>query len=338
MAARSRALLNAPIPVTPAQAAPPLCLIVNPKSFRTSNGGLAARALALGAAYGAQCVEASRPEDFLPALNELLAGGLRRVIVLSGDGTVQAIVDHLARRLPRAPLPELVILGGGRTNLTAADLRGSGGVMKKLESVLARSRDGRAFEIQTRPTLTVEQSPAPARHGFFVAGGFVDDVIRDCHRHRDDEGLMRKGHFSTPWYLLKLALLALIGRCPIPYPQMDIHSSDGARLSGPNRVLIASTLLHRERHFDPYADRGHGALRVTSITARAPRFWLSLPQILLGRFSARLTPERGYLSGRCDHLEVLGMTGYSLDGEDFDTDPTRTVRISTGPQLKFLIP
>lgn len=315
------------------------CLIVNPKSFRMSRGGLASRALALGAAYGAELVEASHPDELRAALDRVLSIGIRRVIVLSGDGTVQAIVDHLASRTWGSALPELMILGGGRTNLTAADLRGSGDLMRKLESALARCRDGQAFEIQERPTLTVEQHPAPPRHGFFVAGGFVDDVIRDCHHHRDSgSGALRKGHFSTAWYLLKLALLSLLGRCPIPYPDMQIRASTGETLCGPNRVLIASTLLHRERWFDPYADRGSGALRLTSITAAATGFWWSLPRILLGRFSAGLNPAHGYLSGRCDHIEVLGMSGYSLDGEDFNTDPARPVVISTGPRLQLLMP
>lgn len=316
----------------------PPCLIVNPKSFRTSNGGLASRALALGAAYGAELIEASHPDELRAGLDRVLARGVRRVIVLSGDGTVQAIVDHLASLPSGLPIPELMILGGGRTNLTAADLRGSGALMQKLESALARCRDGRDFEIQERPTLTIEQHPAPPRHGFFVAGGFVDDVIRDCHRHRDEGGVIRDGHFSTPWYLFKLAVLSLLGRCPIPYPEMQVRTSSGENLQGRNRVLIASTLLHRERWFDPYADRGVGALRLTSITAAAPGFWWSLPRILLGRFSARLSPARGYLSGRCAHIEVLGMSGYSLDGEDFDTDPARPVRISTGLRLRFLMP
>lgn len=331
--------MNALIPATPAASRSPPCLIVNPKSFRTSNGGLAARAMALGAAYGAEVIEAHLREQLEAGLDRVLAQGVRRVIVLAGDGTVQAIVDHLARKPSGFALPQLMVLGGGRTNMTAADLGGSGGLMRKLEATLMRCRDGQPFRSEQRRTLSIEQSPAPPRRGFFVAGGFVDDVIRDCHRHRHSErGAMRKGHLSTHWYLFKFALLSLIGRCPIAYPEMDIAASNGEHLSGPNRVLIATTLLHREGLFNPYADRGTGALRVTSITASAPRFWLSLPRILLGRFSRKLNAQRGYLSGRCDQIEVLGMNGYSLDGEDFDTDPARPVLIGTGPQFNFLIP
>lgn len=325
--------------MTPVGASLPPCLIVNPKSFRTSHGGLADRALALGREYGAEVVQAERPAQLHAALDRVLARGLRRVIVLSGDGTVQAIVDHLAGLPAGSPTPQLMVLGGGRTNLTAADFGGRGEVLKKLEAALARCRDGIAFDIEDRHTLTIEQAPAPPRHGFFVAGGFVDDAIRACHRHRQlGSGPMHTGHLSTFWFLVKLAVLSLLGRRPIPYPELDIRASGGGRLQGPSRVLIATTLLHRGRRFNPYADRGHGALRLTAVAARAPGFWLALPRILLGRFGERLNPQRGYLSGRCDQVEVLGMTGYSLDGEDFDTDPARPVIIRSGPRLDFLLP
>lgn len=325
--------------VAPAAAVLPPCLIVNPKSFRTSTGKLAARAAALATQYGAEVIRAERPAQFIAALDRVLAQGTRKVFVLSGDGTVQAIVEHLATLAPDAPQPQLLILGGGRTNLTAADLGGSGALLRKLESALKRCRDDLAFEVQERELLCIEQAPAPPRRGFFVAGGFIDDVIRAVHHHRaSGSGPTRTGHASSTWYVVKLAVLALLGRSPIPYPEMDIRTSDGEHLRGPSRVLIATTLRHRRGLFNPYADRGGGTLRITAVTARAPGFWLSLPRILMGRFTDGLSPERGYLSGRCEHVEVLGMTGYSLDGEDFDTDPALPVHIRTGPRVSFLVP
>jgi hypothetical protein len=48
-----------------------------------------------------------------------------------------------------------------------------------------------------------------------------------------------------------------------------------------------------------------------------------------------MTAENGYLSGRCEQLRVLGLAGYVLDGERFDTDPARPVVLSPGPRLRF---
>lgn len=342
---RSRPLLNASILTSQAPAPsqigaePRPCLIVNPKSFRAASGGLAARAVALAVAYGADVVQADRPSQLEPALDRILARGQRQVFVLAGDGTVQAIVDRLARLPGSVALPRLLILGGGRSNLIAADLGGSGAVLDKLESALARCRDGGAFEVEERHTLSIEQAPAPSRQGFFVAAGAIDSGVRACHRHRDSgRGPLRKGHLSTAWYVLKLALLTLLGRSPIACPDLDIDAADCGRLRGLNRVLIATTLLHRTGLFNPYANRGLGTLCVTAVARRAPHFWRSLPRLVLGRFSERMNLEHGYLSGRCDRIEVLGLSGYALDGETFDTDPARPVVIRSGPRLRFLRP
>ena len=45
---------------------------------------------------------------------------------------------------------------------------------------------------------------------------------------------------------------------------------------------------------------------------------------------------RGYLSGRCDALRILGLSSYTLDGEEFEADPARPVTIASGPRLAFL--
>ena len=48
--------------------------------------------------------------------------------------------------------------------------------------------------------------------------------------------------------------------------------------------------------------------------------------------------DHGYLSGRCEHVQVTGLAGYVLDGERFDTDPARPVVITPGPGLRFYSP
>ncbi len=321
-----------------AQGGQPPCLIVNPKSFRASRHGLAARAALLAATYGADLVEADRPADILAGLDAALARGRRRVVILSGDGTVQTIVDHLAR-MPEAELPQLVVLGGGRTNLTATDLGGTGGVLAKLESVLARCRDGGSFTQTERHLLAVEQAPAPTRHGFFVAGGLIDDAIRGCHRYRAaGSGILRTGAASTAWYLLRESMLGLVGRASLKSPALAVRAGEIGSLDCPARVLIATTLAHRNGWFDPYAARGAGPLRLTVACARARAFWRRLPHLAMGRFSEAMRPETGYLSGRCTRVELLGLRGYALDGEEFDTDPTRPVAILGGPRIGFLLP
>lgn len=317
----------------------PLCLIVNSRSFRAANGGMAERAMALAAEHGADIIHVEQLSQLAAALDGVLARGQRRLCVLAGDGTVREIADHLARLPAGTPLPQLLVLAGGRTNLTAADLRGHRAVLKKLAVALARFRSDAAdgFIVQYRHTLKIEQAPAPPRHGFIVTAALVDTVIRACHLQRKTgSGPLRTGHLSTAWCVLKLAFLVFLGRASLPRPNLEIMAPGCGHLLGPTRVLMATTLVHRDGLFNPYAERGEGAVRVTAVAARAPGFWLRLPRLLTGHFSERMNAARGYLSGRCERIEVLGLAGYTLDGEEFDSDPTRPVIIRTGPRICFL--
>ncbi len=330
-----------PAHVTAAGAGPAACLVVNPRSFTVASSRLAARAIALAKAHGADVVAADHPRHFEEGLDAALARGARRVLVLGGDGTVQAIVDHLARCAPGSALPQLLVLGGGRTNLTAADLHGSGSALKKLESALIRTaRDpAAAFELHPRHTLVVEQAPAPPRHGFFVAGAIVDSLIRRCHQDRaTGSGSLRTGTHSTAWTLMKEAVPALRGRAPYVFPELDLDVPGLGGLREPMRLLLASTLVHGNRMLDPYADRGAGLLRITAVTACARGFWRSLPRLVTGRYSESMNIRSGYLSGRCNGFVVRGLDAYTLDGQSFHADPARPVTVGIGPRFDFLVP
>lgn len=314
-----------------------VCLIVNPKSFRASRDGLAARAIELARRHGGDVIEASTPDALAAALDRPLQQGRPLdLFVLSGDGTIQALIDLLMRLPADLPMPRLLVLGGGRSNLTAADLDGTGDVLAKLESAFTRNRALR----QTRRVLVVEQAPHPARHGFFLAGGLVDETIRACHQWREGGGALRRSHLGTMCCLMLMALGALVGRPKVRSPRLRVHAEGRGTIEGPMRVLLATTLVHRGGGFDPYAQRSEpgGSPRVTAVVAGARRFWRSLGRLLSGRFDSRMTPDGGYLSGRSEHIEVLGMRGYSLDGEAFACDPTRPVVIRGGARLEFLQP
>jgi hypothetical protein len=283
-------------------------------------------------------VSAFHPTQLERELDRQIAAGQDKVFVLAGDGTVHAIVDHLARKPAGTRIPQLLVLGGGRTNLIASDFDGRGGLLAKLEASLQRARRKEPFRVDVRPTLAIEQSPAPVRHGFFVAAGLIDSLIREAHRHRaGGEGVMREGHFSTAWSLVSLFVRTLLGRGGVEVPHLRVTAPGTENLDEPARVLVASTLEHRAIWLNPYAARGAGPLRFTAIGESAP-FWRRLPRILTGRFSASMTAERGYLSGRGERLEVLDLPGYTLDGEKFDADPSRPVVFRTGPRIEFLLP
>ena len=313
------------------------CLIVNPRSFSASRG-LAAQATALALALDAEVVVVDGPASTIAAIDSILARRQRQVMVLAGDGTVCAIVDQLSNLPAGAWVPDLLVLPGGRTNLTAADLVPGGAALATLKRALLLSREGRwDAAVQERCALRIEQSPAPARHGFFLAGAVIDSAIRQCHQHRSDHSTPASG-LSTAAYLIGLAARSLFGRSGLSCPTLHVDAGACGTQHALVRLLLVSTLLHRTGLFDPYAARGQGEVRVTSVSRAAPHFWRWLPRLLTGRYLPSMSADNGYLSGRCHRLQVTGLAGYSLDGEAFDTDPTRPVTITTGPRLRFLSP
>ncbi len=313
----------------------PACLIINPRSFRLSRGQLAARARATAERLGATVVEAREPAAFSRALEDFLPRRPRMVAILGGDGTVQATVTHLAKLAPPAGMPPLLVLGGGRTNLTAHDLGQRSTLLRRLEKALSTAPD----ELQTtmRHTLRIQQSPALDEHGFFVAGAVVDSVIRDCHAHQQSgHGLHRNGPLSTAWRLMQIGVLSLLGRMRFASPELRLQADGLGELAGPTRVLVVTTLTHQQGLLNPYDDGGQGVIRVTAIRNDAQGFWWRLPRILTGRFHRRMQPATGYLSGHCEGLRIHGLAGFALDGQEYDTDPEQPVTVTPGPEVRFI--
>ncbi|MGI4778712.1 MAG: diacylglycerol kinase family protein [Janthinobacterium lividum] len=311
------------------------CLIVNPLSFRASRG-LAKAASAKARALGAEVVSIGSPADLGSAVDAILARRQQHVMVLAGDGTVRAIVDQLAALPPGSWIPDLLVLAGGRTNLTAHDLVPGGTALATLERALAAVASQRwDAAVVERCTLCIEQAPAPARYGFWVGAALIDGVIRRTHAHRAAGGRMRTGFSSTPVSLVKLACLGLRGRSGLACPVLDLDAGPLGRMQGRVRLLLATTLHHRRGPFDPYASRADDDMRLTAVSRHAARFWSSLPRLLTGRFSSGMTVVDGYLSGSCERAQIVGLSGYSLDGEAFDTDPARPVLLRRGPRLRF---
>ncbi len=335
MNARASALATPDSSIVATASTPP-CLIVNPRSFSASRG-LAAQATALARSHGAEVVTVDSPEATRAAIAGILMRRQRQVMLLAGDGTVCAIVDQLSNLPAGAWTPDLLVLPGGRTNLTAADLVPGGRALPTLKRALLRAHEQRwDAAVEERCALRIGHAGAPTRHGFFFSAALIDSVIRECHQHRAD--LDQHGDLSTIGYLLRLAGRAMLGRAGLSCPSLQVDAGACGAQNGPVRLLLATTLLHRTGLFDPYAPRGQGEVRLTSVSRSAPHFWRTLPRLLTGRYTPAMNADNGYLSGRCEQVQIGGLTSYMLDGEAFDADPTRSVTLSAGPRLRFIRP
>ena len=335
MNASASALATPDLSIVATSSTPP-CLIVNPRSFSASQG-LAAQAAELARSHGAEVISVDGPDATRAAIEGILVRRQRHVMLLAGDGTVCAIVDQLSNLPVDAWTPDLLVLPGGRTNLTAADLVPGGRALPTLKRALLRAREQRwDAAVEERCALRIEHADAPTRHGFFFSAALVDSVIRQCHQHRTERN--QHGDLSTFKYLLQLAARAMRGRSGMTCLTLQVDAGSCGAQSGPVRLLLATTLLHRNGLFDPYAPRGHGDVRLTSVSEAAPRFWRTLPRLLTGRYTPAMNADNGYLSGRCDRVQIGGLATYMLDGEPFDADPSQPVTLSAGPRLRFIRP
>jgi diacylglycerol kinase family enzyme len=321
-------------------AAGEICLLINPLSCRTLYGSLAKRAREMAEAAGLEVVVTGDPQQILALLRRLHARRAPQLFVLSGDGTIQLIANYLVQLPPGEWNPGLLLLGGGRANVVP---RAHGGdpALPALRAALQAVREGRPLTLESQTLLRVEQEGAPPRHGVVLAGSVADFGIRHCRAYRaSGKGWWHRGLLADPWCVLMLVVQTLIGLKPVPpSPQLDVTLDTGERMVARVRVLMAATLVRAGGHYNPYAERGSGPLRVTAVAADARRFWRNLPRVLSGKYDFdHMNTLQGYLSGRCHTMHIHGLSGYSLDGEPVDVDPQRPLRLTTGMDLNILRP
>jgi hypothetical protein len=311
------------------------CLIINPRSFRASWLGYARRGTRLARAAGLDVHQVFDPPSLCALLDRLHASGQQQIWVLAGDGTLHAMADYFAVRAGDWS-PGLLLLAGGRANLVPRECGGYPAI-PMLRRALAAWRERRPLREERLLTLQVSQAGQPTRHGFLLAGAMIHDVLDKLVAHRA-AGFWRSGFLSGPYVYSKLIVLGLLGRKPLPPAARLVTRLAGrGELVAPTRILLASTLELRRALYNPFAARGTGPVRLTAIAADAP-FWRHLPAIIKGRFDNNMDLAQGFLSGRGERAELLGVTGYALDGEIFAADPAQPLVFTAGVALKVLHP
>jgi diacylglycerol kinase family enzyme len=312
--------------------------LINPLSCRTLYGGLARSAELLARAHGLRVEVLGDPPRILALLDDLRQQHTARLFVLSGDGTIQLIARYLAQ-LPEGDWnPELLLLGGGRANVVPRAFGGTP-ALPALRRVLQAMREQRPLRVESQPLLCVAQEGRPVERGFILAGAMIEYGVRYCRERRAaGTGWWNRGILADQVSLLKLVSLVLTGNNPLPaYPHLRVQMEPGDLLDAPVRVLVAGALRDADGHYNPYARRGEGPLRISAIAVDAPRFWRNLPRMLSGRFDEQtMNTSQGYLSGHCRSVTLTGLARYALDGEPFEADPERPLQLSAGHCLRVV--
>ncbi|RKR06940.1 diacylglycerol kinase family enzyme [Kushneria sinocarnis] len=295
-----------------------LAILCNPASGRCRRSLSAIRRRAAQVA-DSDYREASHPEAIEVVLQQWLGDRVAGIMVLGGDGTLQALLTLLLERfaLPPEQWPALLVVGGGTTNMSARALGSRVRPLEALAAAAAWQRGGEAPRRVVHPVVRIEDG-GRARCGFFFGGGALTSGVSFFQQRLRDQVA---GRWGPRLAFLRLFLTLLRGgRHPLlPATLARLWLQDGQAFEGDCRLVAVSTFSRLMLGARPFWGKGRGGLGVALMGAEAPAPWWRLPLILMGRGRAATRGASGYLSARTEWLELELGQGWMLDGELYGT-------------------
>lgn len=281
-----------------------------------------------------QLREASSPQEIALALQEWQSTPLDLLVIMGGDGTLQATLTLLMSE-PASDLPKLLVIPGGTTNMSAADI---GARLKPVKALQALRSwllgHGSPPQTTKRSVLRVEgESNLGPQFGMFFGVGAVVSGVRYFHQQIRPTGV--RGSLGPALALGRL-LLALVRNKPDPLlPVTSARLTSECTDRQDNWLLVlASTLDRLLVGSRPYWGKEQSPIHVTAVINQPRRLLRVLPFLLAGRGSAVAREQDGYISHNLNALTLTGASDYILDGELF-TAPG-PIRVSSTAPLCFL--
>lgn len=265
---------------------------------------------------GAICREVTNGPQICASVDAFLLAGIDLLAVVGGDGTVQAVLNHLFTTRPMGKWPVLTIIPGGTTNMTALDL----GIHGRPEHILREL--SKCLLKQTSPillrrhVLCIEQAGTAKVYGMFFGLGLIARAVIFSQGRIKQLGIT--GEIYSAIITLGYFAGVLLGRregawAPV---QMSIIQKNGETLRGTYSFLFASTLDRLLFGMRPYWGRGEEPLHVTCVRQKRKRPLRSLLTLLSGRGEV-LKEQDGYHSFNTEVLELLIDDDYIVDGESY---------------------
>lgn len=273
-------------------------------------------------------------QDIAQALRHWRVGPRDLLVVMGGDGTLQATLTVLLQEQADA-LPRLLVVPGGTTNMSAADL---GARLKPEAALRALSAwlqgEGPAPKAVERAVLRVDgETSLGPQFGMFFGTGAILSGVRYFHQQIRPTGL--RGTLGPALAFGRL-LLSLLRNKPHPLlPVMSAHlSTEGADWKNDWLLVLASTLDRLLIGCRPYWGSEQAPVHFTAVMHRPRRLVRVLPSLLCGRGAAVAHEHDGYISRNLNTLKMSGAKDFVLDGELFQ--PREPIRLSSTPPLHFL--
>lgn len=283
--------------------------------------------------------EAVCPAETALGIQQLLASGVELLVINGGDGTLQAALTWLLG--PDGPAqgsPSLMVIAGGTTNMTAADVGARGAPQQALRSIGAWLAGAGSGPLRTeRPVLRVEPAPgSPPLHGMFFGAGAIYTGVDFFHRRI--AALGTGGTIGPGLAFARLLLSSLRpSRTRIRPTRLTLRLDDGAKQVGDYLLILVSGLERLLLHSKPYWGVESAPLHYTAIQYRPRRLLRSLPVVLRGGDRAPPRERDGYFSHNIHTLTLDLDGGFVLDGERYRAERERgPLRLSQGGRVTFL--
>ncbi|MGV6473713.1 diacylglycerol/lipid kinase family protein [Azotobacter vinelandii] len=307
-------------------------ILLNPDSGRVRRRLPALRRIA-AALPAALLQEVSGPREIEQALRLWQAGAQDLVVILGGDGTLQATLTALLRE-PAGDLPALLVVPAGTTNMSAGDL----GARLRPEAALHALHawlqgTGPAPRTVERAVLRIDgETGRDSQFGMFFGAGAILGGVRYFHRHIRPTGV--RGALGPALAFARM-LLSLLGNRPHPLlPAMRARLSTASGDWHDDWLLVlASTLDRLLVGCRPYWGEDRAPVHFTALAHRPRRLLRVLPALLCGRGAKVAREHDGYLSRNLDALELSGPEDFLLDGELFEA--RESIRLSSTLPLRF---
>jgi diacylglycerol kinase family enzyme len=309
-------------------------LILNPASGRIRKRLRTVRLLAADLP-GATVRETDGTQQMRDCVDQFLRDGVDLLVVAGGDGSLQALLNHLLSRPPPSRFPVLAVIPGGTTNMTAADLQIRGGPEKNLKRLANILHQPGAVRLIQRPVLCIGQGNKPLIHGMFFGAGIVASGVRFFQARVKKSGITGENAAAIA-VIYMLAGLLFKRRTDALLPvhiriKDDVEARDQACL-----VLFASTLDRLLLGTQPYWGSEQGPIHTTCVSGSPKNFWRSLLAMITGHGSG-LARADGYYSRNNSSLELMMDNDFIVDGEIFRSrSADGPLRISAGRNINFL--
>ena len=281
--------------------------------------------------------------DDIAALPGLLRDAARDPVdvlaVLGGDGTVQGVLTELLTNSPFAQIPPLLLLSGGMTNMTAADVGPRARPAQALDRLMRRAGSPASLADHTlfRHVLRVA-SPLgfPVQYGMYFGAAAIVRAIQLCHAKVHTIGL--EADIANAATLAGAAFQWIFRGRESTLFQGDriVISVPGEASWSGNRLLVSITTLDRLILASrPYWNDVGGPVRMTVVDFPPQRFLAAIPKVLYGWPDRRL-PAENYHSRSVSSVSLQMTCPFTIDGQLFETDPAAPLEISDGGIVPFI--